>query len=222
MLRAIKCEHFLLVVVGAAMNKSIRLVLLFSCLLAAPLYAQTSTDSLEARLAQVSGREKVEVLAALVEANRSNDPEQAIAYGREALALLRTYPDAGLEGKVWFHKGSAHYVVSEYDSALVHAERLRELAQTTGNTRGLADAASLMGRVHRRQGDYEQALTFYQRALDHFEELGDPSGAANALDYIGLIYRNLGDYDQALDFHLHSLEKNETLGNKHGIAITLT
>ncbi len=54
------------------MNTSIRLFL-FSCLLAAPLYAQT--DSLEARLAQVSGREKVEVLVALVEAHRSNDPE---------------------------------------------------------------------------------------------------------------------------------------------------
>ena len=65
-------EHFLVVVVEKAMNMSIRLFL-FSCLLAAPLYAQT--DSLEARLAQVSGREKVEVLVALVEAHRSNDPE---------------------------------------------------------------------------------------------------------------------------------------------------
>jgi len=105
-------EHFLVVVVEKAMNMSIRLFL-FSCLLAAPLYAQT--DSLEARLAQVSGREKVEVLVALVEAHRSNDPEQAIAYGREALALLQSYPDAGLEGNVWFHKGSAHYVVSQDD-----------------------------------------------------------------------------------------------------------
>ncbi len=199
-------EHFLLVVVEAIMNLPIRLFVL-SCLLAAPLYAQT--DSLEARLAQVSGREKMEVLVALVEAHRGNDPEQAIAYGREALALLQSYPDAGLEGNVWFHKGSAHYVVSQYDSALVHAERLREIAQATGNTRGLAEAASLMGRVHRRQGDYEQALTFYRRTLGHFEDLGDPSGAANALDYIGLIYRNQGDYDQALDFHLRALDINE-------------
>ena len=165
------------------MNTPIRLVL-FSCLLAAPLYAQT--DRLEARLAGGGGSEKIEALAALVEANRSNDPVQAIAYGREALALLRTYPDSGLEGKVLFHKGSAHYVVSEYDSALVHAERLNELAQATGNTRALAEAVSLMGRVHRRQGDYEQALAFYQRALAYFEDVGDPSGAARALDYIGL------------------------------------
>ena len=193
--------------------------MLLGCLLAAPLYAQT--DSLETRLAQVSGREKMEALAALVEANWSNDPEQAIAYGREALALLRTYPEAALEGNVLFQKGSAHYVVSEYDSALAHAERLIAIAEVTGNTKGLAEAASLMGRVYRRQGDYEQALTVYERALRYYEALDDASGIAGALDYIGLIYRNLGDYDQALDFHLRALESKEERGDQRGVSITL-
>ena len=106
------------------MNTSIRLMLL-DCLFAAPRYAQV--DSLEGRLAEVDGRDRVAVLAAPVEAPWSNDPVQAITYGREALALLRAYPDAALKATVWFYKGSAHYVVSEYDSARIHAERLQEI-----------------------------------------------------------------------------------------------
>ena len=127
-----------------AMSKSIWLALLFICLPTASVYAQANTDSLESRLA-LSSRAKIEDLVELGEALQNDDPAQAIAYAYEALALLKTVPDAGLEVDVLSGKSHAHYTAGQYDSVLVYAERTREIAQATGNTKGLADAAYLKG-----------------------------------------------------------------------------
>ena len=166
--------------------------------------------------------ERVTSLATLVETHWSNNPEQAIAYSREALALLALSADPRLEGLTRFYKGSAHFVLGEYDSTLVEVNQLHILSKKTRNKKLQADATSLWGRVQRRQGNYARSLDFYQEALNLYLKLDEKPGIANSLDRIGLNFRNLGDYDQALDFHLRALDIREALSDPQGVSMTLT
>ncbi|MCH8962861.1 MAG: hypothetical protein IH820_16515 [Bacteroidetes bacterium] len=153
------------------MRTPILFVLLVGCWLAAPLYAQTHTDSLEARLSGVTGAERLAVLAELVEALHRDDPPRAITYGREAMRLLADDTDPDFTRRVWYWKGQAHRRVGQYDSVLVHGEHLRVWAEAAGDARGEADGSYLEGLAHRLMGSYAAGLASLDAALSGYEAL---------------------------------------------------
>jgi len=67
------------------MKKSLLIFILV--VLASGSTAQGGVDSLEKALNTVTGREKVEILAELTEANCDEDPEKAVDYGRWGLGI---------------------------------------------------------------------------------------------------------------------------------------
>ncbi len=196
-----------------------RTLLVLSCFVPLSLHAQGVSDSLTARLAQTEGADRLDVLEALVEANVRNAPEEAITYGREALVLLRTYPNLEQHIQILFIKGWAHYYLAEYDSVSTHAAALATLSGQQGI--GAAHAAQLEGQVLRRAGDYEDALRAYERAYTQYEALGDSLKMADLLSFSAITHRVKGDYDTTLQFYHEALSLYEQIGDQLGMARVL-
>ncbi len=190
--------------------------LLLICWTPPIVQAQGETDSLIVRLAVTDGADRLGVLAELVELTYRNDPEEALRYGREALALLVAYPDATLEQHLLFRKAQAHDHLAQWDSVLVQAERLIQVG--AGYKKTQADAAFLHGVVQYRRGALGEALVALEEAQAGYEEVGEQIGLARTLSWLGTVYRRRSDYETGLSLLRRAVALHEELGDKHGLA----
>src|SRR2546423_14953781 len=106
----------------------------------------------------------------------------------------------------------------------------RQIAETSEDQQGLADALSVLGQAHyfatlkerRRsgattnssqdQGLYAEALTYQQQALELREALHDTRGQAESHFYIGIVYERWQQREQALEHYMKALEIAEQAG----------
>ncbi len=186
--------------------------------IAVPLRAQV--DSLEVRLVGATGAERLGVLAELVEALYSAAPGRAVAYGRDAEALLT--PDTGgdLERRVWFWKARAHEGLGQYDSVQVYAARLNARGERTGDAHSLADGALLEGLAHRYMGAFEAGRAALETAEARYAALGDRRGVATALHVRGTLFVLRGNYEAALALYERARSLREAPGDRAELAHT--
>lgn len=183
---------------------------------------QTAVAVLERELASESGLERARTLTRLTDAYKVDDPPRAIAYGREALAILGgtgepTTRVATLNEMAW-----AFMTLGQYDSALVHARGAEELAGRAADRRGLARSLSNQGSLAQRRGDPERAVELFTRALVIQRELDDAEQVANSLNNLGFVHStDLADYSRALAEHLEALELRQQLGDKQSLSLSL-
>ena len=178
------------------------------------LQAQSRVDRLEAQLAGTSGSARLALLADLVEVH---DPAQAVAYGREALALLTHHPDDAIERRVHFYKGMAHLKANEPDSARAHVKHLKQNETTSWQ----ADAALLEGWLAYDDRANETAQALAEAALTEYETLGERTLRGEALRLLGHLRQRQNDKEGALAYYTRSLSLREELGDKPGMAQVL-
>ncbi len=116
-------------------------ILALNVVLSAPLAAQALAPGetpqpertvLAARLSTAGGRERLELLVERVERlGPEGGAAEAIALGEEALALLPSYPDPGLELRLRSALLSAYLEQGNPGRAIAMGERLRVLARST-------------------------------------------------------------------------------------------
>ena len=102
---------------------------------------------------------------------------------------------------------------SQFDSALVFAERAHVLAERCKFPRGAGDALSNIANVYWFKGNYAQSLEYYVRALRIRQELGYKPAIASNLNNIGNVYLRQGNNTEALNYYAQSLRVHEELGN---------
>jgi tetratricopeptide (TPR) repeat protein len=105
-------------------------------------------------------------------------------------------------GLVWLSATTAsNRGYAEADRA---AGRALELAERSGDSLLIADAAELAGRVHYARrinlaaGGYDAPLRHFERALALRRAAGDTGGTVEALFRVGLIHERQGDGDRAI------------------------
>ncbi len=194
------------------------LLLIFFLWSALSAQQMSRLDSLKQQLAEAENAQRAGVLVELVTELHRKQPEQAIDYGRQALTLLRRQSEPELEVEAWYQKGRAHYYLNQFDSVLVHAGRVLEIADAIGNQRAQANAYNLMGVVYGMMDDRSTEIELFQKALALRKEVGDESGYANTLNNIAIVYEETGEYDKALEFHRKALAARLELGDKGYIA----
>lgn len=204
------------------MPKQVLLVLLLMVGSVRTSRAQASTDSLERRLETATGGDRVGTLAGLTEAYQRSDPQKAIAFGREALVLLKRDPDDEALGRVLHQTGRAYVWVSRFDSAIAFGERLEDLSRKLDNQAGIGDALNLKGTARSMQGSLVEAKELFESALRMREDIQDSVGVANSLSNLGIVEMRLGNFDASLDYYMRSLSVWESLGDRSGIARVLT
>ena len=188
-------------------------------LLTAPAWAQSD---LESRLSTLTGRERARALAELTQTYRAENPRKALQYGNEALVVLKQHPDAHYEAMALSEMAWAYMVLGEYEAAVDHAERGRDIARAHGDMQGLGQAINNLGAIAGRRGDGLLAAEMFSRSLEIRREHGDEVEIALSLNNLGVVHSfNLADYDRALEYFLEALETWERVDNERYLALTL-
>lgn len=182
------------------------------------LWAQ-GVEDLDGRLAGTEGRERLVLLVEHAEATQREAPEEALTYGREALALLARFPDPDLQQRLWLSMGQVYYRLDAVDSLRAYVERLDAVADASAQSR--ARKFHLRGYALRAQDQHEEAQTALETALTQYEAIDDARGRADVLRFLGLTHRSLGDYDEALDYFDQAQRLHEDIGDRIGAANAL-
>lgn len=173
----------------------------------------------EDRLPHTSGKERIEILVELTKHYREREPKKALAHGGEARKLLEDSPDPFRQTDLLNHLSTAHTTLGNYNEARKYADEALELAGSTGNEKGTADALVNSASIYKKKDLYDRSNHELSRAKDIYEKLGDRERVATAFNLMGINYRSLGDYTDALDCYLKSSKIMEELGDKHGLAL---
>lgn len=183
--------------------------------------SQAPTD-LESRLPATSGVERVRLLARLTDARKLDQPEQALKYGAEALALVRAFPDPPSQISVLDELLWPFMARGQYDSATFYADSGRRMAHSLGDKVGEARALSNLGTLAQRVGDPTRAVDLFGQALVLQRVAGNELQIANSLNNLGFVYStDLADYGKSLNYHLEALALRERLNDKGSIALSL-
>jgi signal transduction histidine kinase len=98
------------------------------------------------------------------------------------------------------HVAAAHCFRSNYDSAFVYCDKLKELAAKRENKEWEVIALQFYAEVYRKQGKYITATDYYLKALKISEDEGFVFESLSTLIYLSEINRRLGNLETALQY----------------------
>jgi DNA-binding SARP family transcriptional activator len=133
----------------------------------------------------------------------AGDPEQGIADGRRAIALLGPTPERWWLGQAHFAVAANHVLLGEFDAALEAAREAAVIGDAIGDPRVQTPAAWLAGTIHALRGEWDEGVAAGRRSLDYSP---DPLNRADALGWCGLAYLEKGDPAGAIELLEQSVE----------------
>jgi DNA-binding SARP family transcriptional activator len=122
-------------------------------------------------------------------------PREAIAHGRQAVALLERSHERWWLGEALRLLALNLLHIGDFAPALQIEERIRAVGESTGDVRLQAYAAWTAGRVYTVMGDGEAAIAACRRSV---ELAADPVAQANAVGWLGAAHLENGDAGRAV------------------------
>ncbi|AWA28760.1 hypothetical protein HYN48_00895 [Flavobacterium magnum] len=184
------------------MRSFIVLLLCFTAIGAFPQNPQTSkTDSLKHVLAKQTGQKRFHTLCALSDEFSYSDLDQALSYGKQALAQARRIKSEPCLGMAYNAIANTFQYRSELDSAIIYHRKALGSRIRIKDSLGIADSYNNIGIAFDTKGDFEQALRNYFRALYYYDKKNDLSKQAMTYTNIGIVYKTHEDYKKALTYY---------------------
>jgi two-component system, NarL family, sensor kinase len=198
----------------------INLSLAFLLLAFSPIAPAQNLDSLENSLKSktLPDTEKLKLFDNLSWGYLSSDFDKSKHYALEGISLAGKLKDQNMTGTLFRNLGVAYYMVSKYDSALIHLNKALDLATKTGNNLLKAQVYGAKANLYNVTGDYPKALELYIKALPIFEKEGRKDRVRVILGNIGSLNNAMQNFDEAEKYFRQSLKLSEELGDKAGIA----
>jgi tetratricopeptide (TPR) repeat protein len=109
------------------------------------------------------------------------------------------------------HLGHLAVKNMDYKGAVSHFQRLKSIAERTGDKGVLATALHGLGIVAQSQYETDVAEELFNQALAIHEASGDVVGACSQYHHLGMISKVRGQYDKAEDWFLRALRNRERL-----------
>jgi len=173
-------------------------------------------------LSNVENKDKANVLLDTAKNYISNNPKKSSKYIKDAIILLKEYPNDSVKGQAYSFLGKTHYYLANYDSALIAWEFALETFQSTNNSKGVAELYNNIGVwYYSAASDYDKALDYYLLSLKKREEIKDSSGIASSLINIGNIYYKQNRRDKAIESYEKALFFAEAVNDKKEMSILL-
>ena len=135
---------------------------------------------------------------------------------RRLVAGNQDAPDA-LLAKACCALGNLALDLGDYETAYDAYGHALSLAETLGDTRGIADALNGLGLVNWYRGETDLARTRHQRSLHIRRRLGDRRGEANSLTNLANVLRDSGEAGHARHLHHQALAIRAELGDRGGV-----
>ncbi len=184
---------------------------------------QAEIDSLRQLIEQpgVDPTMQINALISLSWRIKSSEPDQALGFAKQALALSRELGIAERIARAMNNIGVIYWQKGDFPQALDNLFEAYRVYREENDSIGIARTHTNIGLIFSDQGHYDKALEYYLVARSIYEQLGSLNGLAPVLNNIGTVYQYQGDYFQAEAYHLQSLEIKETLEDRKGIAFSL-
>lgn len=162
-------------------------------------------DSLKLKLDQSAGKDRINVLIELMETLVRDKPEHSLAYGKEALGLLKSHPAKKTEVKVLFFMGWAYGMMNKPDSAKILADLTGKISKEIEFTKGIVLELFLRARICRNEGLYDDALNLLNDARRINDDEDDLEYKIKILNELGSVYRRISQLDKSLEHHEQAL-----------------
>ncbi len=192
------------------------------------LPAQNKIDSLnKALLTEKRDTQKVKILGLLATQFRNNEPEKALEYVKQALAVCETadYDTVSRASRkimatTFRQQGVCLYYLGEYSSAIISLQRALAIFTSIKDVDGRASTGGWLGNVYYSKGDFEKALEVLLAATKLHEKTNNKLGFSAALNGIANIYQSQGNLKMALEYYFQSLKIKQEINDSVNVAYT--
>jgi len=150
-----------------------------------------------------------------------SNPDEAIIYAKEAMALSQKICFSNGIARSYENIGYAYYRKGDFNKALINTFAAIKFYETTGEKNKIQRCYNAIGCFYNEQGNYSGAIKFGLIALYNYEMLGDKSGMAMTYANIGNAYVNSNNLNLALKYYKKSLEYSIKYDYKEIIPINL-
>ena len=187
-------------------------------------------DSLLQVLKTIKGEAaKVNLLNAVAEEYRNNNPDTAIYYAGKANKIACRLDDKMGVANAYLIIGNALTSLGDFEKAMKSCNDALKVYEQLLVSGKLPDRSKILkqkaitlkaiGVIFGIQSNYPESLKCSLASLKIMEEIGDKQGIARTSGNIGLINYFLGNYSFALKYYFTSLKINHEIGDKKGIAL---
>jgi tetratricopeptide (TPR) repeat protein/DNA-binding XRE family transcriptional regulator len=150
------------------------------------------------------------------------EPQTAITYHKQRLALVRNFGDRRSEGATLSNLGVAYYDLGEPQTAITYYEHALAIARDLGNRHGECQALGNLGVAYHDLGELQTAITHYEHCLAIARDLGARYDESIVLANLGNAYIALGESGHAITLCAEALAIVRELGDRRNESYVLS
>lgn len=211
------CYHYILVQVGQNL-RSLKIMKKISCFLISvllfsqTLLAQVNVDSLINLVNKSSDKEKLSLLIKIGYYLGSDDPNEAVKYLDQAIALSEKLNLRGKKADALFNKGVALWHLGKIQESENLYNQVKLIYEELEDTLSLIKVFNSEAINYSMRGRTDIALETFYKSLDYAKKIGDRPTIFYTLFNIGIVFDNREEFDKATENYLQALQYAEEQG----------
>ena len=168
----------------------------------------TELDSLQNKIAQLEGREKVDFLNSLASANNNFDSDVELKFAQQALNLSENLSySLGLVTALK-NLGDINSLNEETRSALNQYKRALEISKKIKDRILIAELNYKIGRAYEQQNDFSNSNKYFLSALEEYRYLRDDKNIFLTLAKLAGVLTERGKFESAKDYFIAAIDMN--------------
>jgi serine phosphatase RsbU (regulator of sigma subunit) len=193
-------------------TKIISAILILIILTPVLLLSDPLVDSLEKRLAKVSGNDKIDLLNQLSKAYRQSYPDSCVYYGNIATTLAKksNYRKGEVEAELYIAAGESYNTSPK--KSMEKLNNILKESQEINFKEGIAFALRFIGILKAEMSDYKGSNQEYEKAIEIGKEINYVEGNANCYNNLGENYTVLTKSDLAIQNFQKGFELFDNIG----------
>jgi signal transduction histidine kinase/Tfp pilus assembly protein PilF len=173
-----------------------------------------NSDSLLQITTAGDDKDKLAAFQLLAQTFRNNNPELAISYIGQAIALAKTINDDAALAKSLLVMASLEYGRGNFNSAKDNYSEAMVLYNQAGNNKMIADITSSLAGIFYVQGNLPLASDHYLKALRIYEDLHDKAGMVGIFSSLGTVYARQNNFSKSIEYNLKAIALYEESSDK--------
>lgn len=194
------------------------LILVFSLFLFQWGNAQSVIDSLEQKLPNSKGKEKIQILIGLADALSTSNPDQARSYGEEAYNLAHSENDPELMAESLKMIGVAYFYSYNFLKSAEYLKQSLGFYKELGDEGNEAKNSQNIGLAYLQANQYDSSEVYLQRAYKLYVSLNESKNIAYCHANLGLLCYFKSEYATALDHYNQASEIYKEIDDPENLA----
>lgn len=168
--------------------------------------SEINLDSLKSVIPELTGRQRLDVLAELSYGYSFSSSNEYFKYAQEGFEYALSYGDSSYIAGFLIELGYYDKLNGNYQESLIKFTRAINISLSINNNVKLGSAYTGMGSIYHVLGRYNKALDFHLKSLAIKEAEGNKRALGVSYSNIGLIYYKIDQPEKALEYHQKSLQ----------------